>query len=280
MTGTLIIGLVKRAIEIARNEGIWVFIKRTLNYIKRRLKFFLLPYAVLKVKTLNTKNYTFRTLLNLSSGSLGGLIKPAQVYDEILELLKILDNVKPKVMLEIGTANGGTLFLLSRVASKDATLISLDLPKGMFGGGYPVWKTPLYKSFALSSQKIYLIRGDSHSQSTLESAKSILNRKEVDFLFLDADHTYEGVKKDFEMYSPLVKNGGIIAFHDIVPGPTENVGGVPEFWQEIKSEYKYLEIVKGWNQGGYGIGLIYKNHIGYKAEIKFKPRLFSGELKR
>jgi hypothetical protein len=61
------------------------------------------------------------------------------------------------------------------------------------------------------------------------------------------------------MYSPLVRKGGIIALHDIVPGPPKNVGGVPQFWEEIKSqgEYKWLEIVKDWNRGGYGIGVIY-----------------------
>jgi len=48
--------------------------------------------------------------------------------------------------------------------------------------------------------------------------------KRGDFLFIDGDHTYEGVEGDFEMYSPLVRRGGIIAFHDIVPGPPENVG--------------------------------------------------------
>lgn len=58
------------------------------------------------------------------------------------------------------------------------------------------------------------------------------------------------------MYSPLVKKG-IIAFHDIVPGPLEYVGGVPKFWQEIKMQFSYKEIVKDWRQGGYGIGVLY-----------------------
>jgi predicted O-methyltransferase YrrM len=79
----------------------------------------------------------------------------------------------------------------------------------------------------------------------------------VDFLFIDGDHTYEGVRRDFEMYSPLVREGGIIAFHDIVPGPPENVGGVPEFWNKIKTRYRHLEIVRDWGQGGFGIGVIY-----------------------
>lgn len=52
------------------------------------------------------------------------------------------------------------------------------------------------------------------------------------------------------------KNIGIIAFHDIVPGLKECVGGVPMFWKEIKDRYNYKEIVEDWNQGGYGIGLL------------------------
>ncbi|CAD6491115.1 MAG: Methyltransferase domain protein [Candidatus Argoarchaeum ethanivorans] len=260
--------IAKRAIEVMRNEGIVVFTKKGINYIKNKLKFLVLPYALLKIKMLNTKDCNLDILLNFSFNGIAGFIKPSQICDEILGLLRILDSVKPKVMLEIGTANGGTLFLFPHIASMDATIISVDLPAGTFGGGYPTLKIPLYKSFALSHQKIHLIRADSHSQSTLERVQSILNGKEIDFLFIDGDHTYEGVKKDFQMCSPLVKNGGIIAFHDIVPGLKENVGGVPKFWQEIKSECKYLEIVKDWNQGGYGIGVIYKNTIGYKAKAK------------
>jgi hypothetical protein len=39
--------------------------------------------------------------------------------------------------LEIGTARGGTLFFLTRLASPHATIVSVDLPGGPFGGGYP-----------------------------------------------------------------------------------------------------------------------------------------------
>jgi len=35
------------------------------------------------------------------------------------------------------------------------------------------------------------------------------------------------------MYGELVSNNGIIAFHDIVEGPSELVGGVPKFWKEL-----------------------------------------------
>jgi len=185
-----------------------------------------------------------------------------QVHDEILGLIEILDKEKPKLVLEIGTAGGGSLFLITQVSSEDATIISVDLPHGQFGGGYPESRMPLYKSFAWVEQKIHLLRNDSHSLNTLNSIKNILNDNKLDFLFIDGDHTYEGVKKDFDLYSFLVRENGIIAFHDIVPGPATAVGGVPQFWIEIKNNYKYLEIVKDWNQIGCGVGLIYQNSKG------------------
>lgn len=37
---------------------------------------------------------------------------------------------------------------------------------------------------------------------------------ELDALFIDGDHLYEGVKSDFDKFSPFVKKGGIIIFHD------------------------------------------------------------------
>jgi hypothetical protein len=36
----------------------------------------------------------------------------------------------------------------------------------------------------------------------------------IDFLFIDGDHSYEGVKKDFELYSTLLSDKGIIVIHD------------------------------------------------------------------
>ena len=78
----------------------------------------------------------------------------------------------------------------------------------------------------------------------------------MDFLFIDGDHSYDGVKKDFEMYSPLLAPGGMIAFHDIVDGPEASVGGVPKFWRELKAGHTHLEFVKSWQQGGWGIGVL------------------------
>lgn len=256
--------IASRAIEVLREEGIRSFSRRASDYTAKRLGFFALKrlgsfalsYALLRIKGLN-RDCTLNELLDFTFNDSAGLIKPAQVQSEVSELLEIINRMKPKVILEIGTENGGTLFLFSHVASEGATMISIDLPGGRFGGGYPAWRTLLYKSFALPGRRMCLLRADSHKRDTSKQVKAILDGREIDFLFIDGDHTYEGVKMDFEMYSPLVREGGIVAFHDIVPGSSESVGGVPELWREIRDDWEVEEIVRDWGQGGYGIGIVH-----------------------
>jgi len=184
-------------------------------------------------------------------------ISPAQVKEEIAKLLEILTKHKLKSMLEIGTAKGGTLFLFTKFSSPDAVIISVDLPSGPFGGGYPEWRTQLYKSFAIQNQKINLIRENSHDFSTLKMVEKVLKGRKLDFLFIDGDHRYDGVKRDFEMYSRLVRKGGLVAFHDICYHPPETGCEVHKLWNEIKNRYRHEEIVKNPQQGWAGIGVLY-----------------------
>lgn len=79
---------------------------------------------------------------------MGRPIAPLQLRREIQALLSMLSEKSIRVMLEIGTANGGTLFLFTRVADSNARIISLDLPHGKFGGGYENFKIPFFTNFA------------------------------------------------------------------------------------------------------------------------------------
>ena len=106
---------------------------------------------------------------------------------------------------------------------------------------------------------MYLIRANSHEEATLNKVKNLLNGKKFDFIFIDGDHTYEGVKKDFEMYNPLTKEKALIAFHDIVIHPIELNVGVNKFWNELKQNHEYREIVEDWNQKRGGIGILLKS---------------------
>jgi cephalosporin hydroxylase len=223
------------------------------------LKPLLLPYYLYKVERIN-RNRNWADAVPFAFKEFRRVIRPSQVPSEIESLLRSLHAERPKHILEIGTKKGGTLFLFSRVAAEDAQILSVDLPSGPFGGGYPAWKIPLYKSFALPKQKVHLIRGNSQEPATLQKVREILNGKELDFLFIDGDHTYEGAKRDFEIYSPLVKKNGLVALHDIVDHPTRADCEVNRLWTELRPKYDYEEFVEDPNQGWAGIGVLKMHH--------------------
>jgi len=178
-------------------------------------------------------------------------IRPVQLWSEITPLLQRLAELKPTRVMEIGRGGGGTLFLFAAVSDPRATILSVDLeaPRG--------WKVPIYLSLGQPGQKIDLLEADSHDPNTRSRVLELLQGRGLDFLFIDGDHSYDGVKKDFEMYAPLVNRGGMIAFHDIVHHPTYPKCEVDKFWNEVKQGHKHAELVEDWAQGWFGIGVLY-----------------------
>lgn len=177
-----------------------------------------------------------------------------QIPSEIKWLVGQVEALRPKVIVEIGTRMGGTLFLFTKVADTSATIVSIDYPDG-HGGGYPKSREGFYKSFAVSPQNLHLIKGDSHNSLTLQMLKNIINDRPIDFLFVDGDHSYNGVKMDYEMYGSLVRPGGIIAFHDNKPTNSNNWSGVIPFWKEIKKKTKASEFFGSEDEWG-GMGIV------------------------
>lgn len=184
-------------------------------------------------------------------------LRPAQIKSEFLNLLKKIKNFQPLIMLEIGTATGGTLFSWSQILPDNATIISIDLPFGKFGAGYLSHKAKFFKSFAPGRQKIELIRADSHQPETIDKLKNFLAGRQLDFLFIDGDHTYEGAKQDFNRYRSFVRPGGLIALHDIAPTPADSQSQVAKLWAEIKTQYQTEEYINNPGQNWAGIGVVY-----------------------
>jgi len=180
---------------------------------------------------------------------------------EFVSLLRLLKRRKIKTIVEIGTAQGGTLYTWCKIATSDALIISIDLPGGPFGGGYTLNDIKKFRKHRRKNQKLHFLRKDSHKQETKNKLLEILDGRKIDFLFIDGDHSYRGVKKDFQQYSPLVKQRGLIVLHDILRHPKVPECKVDKFWNEMKRRYKYVEFTdreddRGWGQWG-GIGVIY-----------------------
>ncbi len=186
----------------------------------------------------------------------GGAIRPLQNPWEIGELMKRVREKQPRVIVEIGTAKGGTLFLFCQHAADDATIISLDLPFGRNGGGYPKWKEKLYAKFAKPGQTLHLMRANSHLDETRTRIEALLKGRKIDVLMIDADHSYEGVKRDYDLYSPLLADDGFIAMHDVILNRFDPEIEVHKFWDELKATEKTEELVHDYGQGNLGIGIV------------------------
>lgn len=187
----------------------------------------------------------------------GAMQKPK----EFTSLLNKLREKPPKNVLEIGTAHGGTFFALAHLAISEARLISVDLPGGDFGGGYTKRGKKRIESYVLPTQKVTLLQADSHASETRGQVAEALEGEQLDFLMIDGDHSSEGVQQDWEMYSPLVAAGGLIAFHDIAEGEADPRCQVSTVWQEVKDEHDTQEFVvptTGSETQWGGIGLVTK----------------------
>ena len=183
-------------------------------------------------------------------------LRPQQVPTEIESLYRIVCQLKPAGVVEIGTAKGGTLYLWAQAASADATLVSIDMPEVGFGG-YRTCRAAFYRSFGGPNQAIHLLRNDSHDPGTLTKAMRCLANSTIDFLFLDGDHSYEGVRADLRRYGPLVRPGGLIALHDILPNPKTSRIQVSRLWDEVRQRHQVEELVAPANAGRrIGIGLL------------------------
>lgn len=186
----------------------------------------------------------------------GDLIFAMQKPAEILEFLRLVAEPAPQVVVEIGTAAAGVLYLLSRIAARDALLISIDLPGGAFGGGYSAWRKPIYRRLARPGQELMLLRGSSHDLSIRERMDALLEGRPIDLLFIDGDHTLEGALSDLNFYGALVRPGSWIALHDICPNPSAPEIEVPILWGRLAHLPSSRALVDPAPPPGYGIGLI------------------------
>lgn len=241
----------KIALRTIRNEGVGPLCGKMFDYFRDIASASSFRYP---------KDGTVEEVVDFSMNT--RLIGIGQNPQEFLDMCRIVKKFSPRTVLEIGTARGGTLAAWCALSHPQAEIASVDMPGGIHGGGYSAWRGKFYqKEFPRPSQKLTLIRADSHAESTLAQVRQLFPNG-IDFLFIDGDHTYDGLKKDFDMYTPLVKPDGIIAIHDICRDIAEIQVHVKPFWDEIKGKYSSKELIENSNRIPLGIGVLFK-----KAEL-------------
>lgn len=221
-------------------------LSRTLRLPLNRL------YANHRLKKYHSKPRSLEEVVDWAMNFGGGgymVVKTLQIPSEIMQLTKAVQAIKPKIIVEIGTARGGTLLIWSYLASK--RVITCDLNDTSL-------QRPLFSRFPPpgSNCQVTLLTGNSHEASFKARLAQELNGEKADFLFIDGDHTVEGVKADYEDYREFVRPGGIIAFHDIVEKQPFETNQVHQFWQQVRKETETEEFISDPDQCGFGIGIV------------------------
>ncbi len=181
-----------------------------------------------------------------------------QIKDEILDLIQFARHGQPRIVGEIGLRDAGNAALFCNSFRELHHLVVLDVELRNVGK---------LKYLSPPRVRITALEGKSQSPEMLHRVRRSLDGSLFDLLFVDGDHSYRGVKRDFILYRDLVRPGGLMVFHDIVPDRADNgqptpdrsrcySGGVPVFWQEVRDSYDTREYVANWSQGGFGIGVI------------------------
>lgn len=137
------------------------------------------------------------------------LSEKIQTFHHHVSVLRDLsDTIQKETInyLEIGCFAGGTAcFMLGDPRVK---VVSVDL-------GYPIREEVVKNNISTYTDRakdhIY-IKGNSRNKNTVDFVKEVV--PEVDILFIDGDHTRQGVFDDFINYSPLVVENGYVVFDD------------------------------------------------------------------
>ena len=148
--------------------------------------------------------------------------KASQDGWEMWQMLRQVQDIKPKVICEIGVHKGGGIETYKQLFP-DADVFGID------NGTWPEQRVP---------EGCEVFNLDSNGPKSVDVIKEYLGDRKIDFLFIDGDHNYLPCKRDFELFRPLVRLGGIIGFHDTNSRGIEGVE-VGEFMNELDAKFSY-----------------------------------------
>jgi predicted O-methyltransferase YrrM len=145
-----------------------------------------------------------------------------------------------KRLAEIGVWHGVTTCRLRQAMAPDATLFAIDpYPRGRLG--FSMQLVIAHREvFRTSNGSVQWVR-----KTGAAAAKALSGAKTFDFVFIDADHTYEGLQADWTGWSPLLEIAGVIALHDsrsTQQRPIDDAGSVG-FTREVVLKDQRFEVI-------------------------------------
>lgn len=178
-------------------------------------------------------------------------VEPDEVnrIPELTMISSLIELTRAQTIVEIGVHRGSASVYLCKAASKTGGKVFLfDIWKNYSG---PAWNKTVHVASSMKEVgnrlaeygKLVTITqtdtSDPEFPKLLETLCPI-----IDFAFIDGDHRYEGVKKDFYSVKPLLSDNAIVVLHD-----TQQVDGCRKFAIELRTHEKDFDIIElpyGW----------------------------------
>lgn len=147
-------------------------------------------------------------------------------------LAKLARCAMPKRILEVGSYRGYTAKMLARNTCQETRIVAFDMdPK--HGEAYrgSEFETKI-------ERRVGAVSPTAFPKDEMGS---------YDFIFLDADHTYDAVKHDTEILLPLLSDDGFFIWHDYANwGRFSRKNGVPEFLAELANRIPVASVAGSW----------------------------------
>jgi precorrin-6B methylase 2 len=174
-------------------------------------------------------------------GAYEGGIELQQIPEEYVEYLTFLRNKNFNSYMNVGIGNCGSF--MTEVYIQEGLKRAVAVDNTSYGK---------FTNMERINERFQWIRDntdvslDFYNMNSIDYYKN--NNEKFDIIFIDGDHSYEGVKLDYENCLPILNDEGYIVLHDInsIACP-----GVVQLWNEVKNE-NCLEFVKS-NSCGIGI---------------------------
>lgn len=153
-------------------------------------------------------------------------------------LYHLVKNINPDCVLELGTWLGASAGYMASAIKEDGRIVSIDNYKQHRELEVPIDVPELNLSMCGLLDKVILIEGDTFEVSRLLAEFPL----HPEIIFMDASHTAEAMKKEYDSFSSILPDNHVIVFDDYF-SPVE------PFVTSIKSRYKFCVIVEDFHQG-------------------------------
>ena len=160
-----------------------------------------------------------------------------QVTDSELSVI-LKYSREAKVLVEIGCYEGATTAALAASAPAGQVYSIDPFFKGRLGICYGYWIV-----------RMQLLRKGIHNVRLIRALSEEAVKKfapAADFLFIDGDHSFQAIERDWSAWFPKVKSGGVIAMHDCRISKNSPIElGTMRFYRECLPRWNGLREVDG-----------------------------------